>query len=302
MSQLRRRFEQALESLADKLKEDRNVLALLLSGSLSYDVVWEKSDIDLMIIVRDTKLKQAEKNLALTEWDVNIHVWIEERSAFRKILEGSLRSSFIHSYFSKSKLVFSKDSSINDLYKDVELLGSRDQQSQLLAQASSILPFIAKVEKFLYDKNDPQYAFIWFSYMYAGLAKISVNMAGEVASREVIHQAMKHEPDFFGKIYTELIDTPKTEAVLAEALALLDKFLTERLEPIFKPLLDFLSYQGRIKSAREIDSWAQQEWNIEGLISACEWLADKEIIHRTSVPVRLTPSSQVELEELAFYY
>ena len=296
------RFEEALESLAEKLKEDRNVLALLVSGSLSYDVVWEKSDIDLMIIIKDGKLKQAQKNVALTEWDLNIHVWMEERSAFRKIVEGSLRSSFIHSYFSKSKLVFSKDASIYDLYKDVEVLGSRDQQSQLLLQASIIMPLIAKVEKFLYNKHDPQYAFIWFSYMYAGLAKISVNLAGEIAGREVIHQALKHDPDFFQKIYTELIDLPKTEVVLEEALAQLDRFLMERLDKIFKPLLDFLSYQGRIKSATEIDTWAQQEWNIDGLIGACEWLADKEIIHRSSVPMRLTPSSLLEVEELAFYY
>ncbi|MEM6801590.1 MAG: hypothetical protein AAF696_09300 [Bacteroidota bacterium] len=302
ISRVQLRFEEALKSLAEKLEEDRNILALLVSGSLSYDVVWEKSDIDLMIIAKDGKLKQAQKNLTLTEWDVNIHVWIEERSAFRKLVEASLRSSFIHSYFSKSKLVYSKDASLYDLYKDVELLGSRDQQSQVLAQASFILPLIAKVEKFLYQKNDPRYAFIWFTYMYTGLAKICVNLAGEIAGREVIHQAMNHEADFFRKIYTELIDLPKTETALEEALIAVDRFLTERIDRIFKPLLDFLSFQARIKSATEIDSWAQQEWNIEGLIGACEWLADKEIIHRSSVPIRLTPSSLVEVEELAFYY
>lgn len=296
------RFEEALGILLEKLQEDRNVLAVIVAGSLSYDVVWEKSDIDLMIIIRDGKLKGQDKDIALTEYDVNIHAWAMERSRFRKIMEGSLRNSFIHSYFSKSSLLFTRDESIRDMYEGVEKLGSRDKQSQLLSIASSFMPLISKVEKFLYSKNDPQYAFIWITYMYSGLARIELNLAGEIASREVVHQALKLNPDFFKAIYTELIDAPKDKAAIENALQLIDTFLVERCKDIFQPLLDFLSEEGRIKSATEIDTWAQQYMNIQGLVGACEWLADKEIIHRTSLPHRLTQTSLEEVEELAFYY
>ncbi|MEO1213898.1 MAG: hypothetical protein AAFY45_10250 [Bacteroidota bacterium] len=296
------RFEEALDLLLEKLQADKNVLAVIVAGSLSYDVVWEKSDIDLMIIIRDGKLKGQDKEVALTEYDVNIHAWALERSRFRKIMEGSLRNSFLHSYFSKSRLLFTRDESIRDLYEGVEKLGSRDKQSQMLSTASSFMPLISKVEKFLYSKKDPQYAFIWITYMYSGLARIELNMADEIVSREVVHQAIKINPAFFKAIYTDLIDAPKDKAAIEKALYLIDNFLVERCKDIFQPLLDFLSDGGRIKSATEIDTWAQQQMNISDLVGACEWLADKEIIHRTSLPHRLTPTSPEEVEELAFYY
>ena len=296
------RFEEALGILLEKLQQDKNVLAVIIAGSLSYDVVWEKSDIDLMIVIRDGKLKSQDKDIALTECDVNIHAWALERSRLRKLMEGSLRNSFLHSYFSKSRLLFTRDESIRDLYDGVEKLGARDRQSQLLSIATSFMPLISKVEKFLYSKNDPQYAFIWITYMYSGLARIELNMAGEVVSREVVHRAIQLNPDFFHAIYTELIDAPKDKAAIEGALQLIDAYLVERCKDIFQALLDFLSEGGRIKSATEIDTWAQQQMNIQGLVGACEWLADKEIIHRTSLPHRLTPSSLEEVEELAFYF
>lgn len=296
------KFQEALGLLVEKLQEDKNILAAILAGSLSYDVVWEKSDIDLILISRDTKLKGSERNICLSELDVNIHAWILERSRFKKMVDSSLRGSFIHSYFSKSTLLFTKDESLKRLYEEVGKIGGRDQKSQLMATASAIVPLIAKVEKFLYIKNDPQYAFIWLSYLYAGLAKIEIFLASQIPSREVIHQALKLNPDFFQLIYTDLIDKPKTSDHIKEVLTAIDQYLEKRVKDIFQPLLTFLSSSGRIKSATEIDSWAEQEMNIEGLVSACEWLAEKEIIHQTSLPVRLTQSSLEEVEELAFYH
>lgn len=295
------RFKLALDILVERLQEDRNILAAILAGSFSYDRVWEKSDIDLMIISRDTKLKGGERNVALSEQDVNIHAWILERSRFKKMVESSLRSSFIHSYFSKSTLLFTKDESLKKLYKEVNKLGTRDQQSQLMSVASSIFPTIAKVEKFLYIKNDPQYAFIWLSYLYPGLSKIEVLLAGKITLREVVHQALELNPAFFQKIYTDLIDQPKTTESIQAALQAIDTYLEERVSLIFQPLFDYLAEAGRIKSATEVDTWAQQEMFIPGLVSACEWLAEKEIIHQTSLPIRLTPGSREEVEELAFY-
>ena len=52
---IKQQFEEALNDFIEKVKEDRNILAVILFGSLSYDTVWEKSDIDLMLITRDMK-------------------------------------------------------------------------------------------------------------------------------------------------------------------------------------------------------------------------------------------------------
>src|SRR5689334_2693987 len=109
---VRQRFERAVTNLTDLLQRDRTVLAAILGGSLSYDEVWEKSDIDLLIIGDET---HKEKSYTLTEENVNIHASVLPRSAFKKAIEGSLQSSFFHSYIAKSRLLYTHDESIYGL-------------------------------------------------------------------------------------------------------------------------------------------------------------------------------------------
>ena len=49
------KFSEALKMLVEQVQRDRSVLAALLCGSLSYDKVWAKSDIDLVLVTIDDK-------------------------------------------------------------------------------------------------------------------------------------------------------------------------------------------------------------------------------------------------------
>jgi hypothetical protein len=40
---------------------------------------------------------------------------------------------------------------------------------------------------------------------------------------------------------------------------------------------------------------------VEGVTTACEYLADRGLIGKASLPARLTKKSSVEVEELAFF-
>jgi hypothetical protein len=42
--------------------------------------------------------------------------------------------------------------------------------------------------------------------------------------------------------------------------------------------------------------------NLSGVTTVCEYLADQGMLGKASAPVRLTRSSNVEVQELAFYY
>ena len=48
-----KKFSEALGALIEQVKADRSVLAAILCGSLSHDTVWEKSDIDLVLVTID---------------------------------------------------------------------------------------------------------------------------------------------------------------------------------------------------------------------------------------------------------
>ncbi len=308
---IQKQFETALDAFVNKAKEDRHVLAAILFGSLSADRVWEKSDIDLIVVTRDDKKlfrkegkddDEVSEGAALLENDVYIHVFMQPRSAFRKMIEGGLQSSFMHSSFADSRLLFTRDETIRELYDGIGELKARDRQVQLMHAGVFVIPTLYKAEKWFHVKQDLHYSFVYILHCVNGLAKIEVFLHNQLASREVIQQALQLNPDFFNTVYTDLIDQPVSKETIAGALAHIDRYLEERISVMFQPILDYLEEEGSVRSVTEIETYFDNQMNLRGVTTVCEWLADKEIITRVSSPLRLTLKSNVEYEELAFYH
>src|SRR6476620_7361453 len=95
MADTQQRFTEALETLTDQIRKDRSILAAILCGSLSHDVVWEKSDIDLMLVTIDDQ-KVEGSAVPIYADGVNVHVNLVPRAQFRKAIDGSLHNSFVH--------------------------------------------------------------------------------------------------------------------------------------------------------------------------------------------------------------
>src|SRR6195256_1640716 len=98
-------FAAALASLIEEVKRDRSILAAVLCGSLSHDTVWEKSDIDLVLVTTDEK-KRPELGFSLYADGINVHAMLVPRADFRKMAEGAIRNSFQHSLLAKGRLLY----------------------------------------------------------------------------------------------------------------------------------------------------------------------------------------------------
>src|ERR1051326_6346627 len=107
-------FTAALDALLPQLQADRSILAALLGGSLSHDRVWEKSDIDLLLITVDDKLT-GPGHISLNADGVNVHALLMQRPAFRSLAEGALHQSFMHSFLAKCRVLFTRDDTLVSL-------------------------------------------------------------------------------------------------------------------------------------------------------------------------------------------
>jgi hypothetical protein len=300
-------YQEALELLVEKLRRDEYILAAFLLGSLSHDVVWEKSDIDMMLVGQEVQVTKhgtaPDSSFTLTEKGINIHAFVVPRSKFKRQMEGSLQSSFTHSLLTKGRLLYSHDDSIRHIYEASRgHLGARDRELQLLRAGSHVLPALTKAEKWFYAKHDLDYCLVWLMHVITGLAAIEVLQQGEITGREVIHQALAINPRFFHAVYTDLINGPKTTQTLGDSLKAIEQYLLDKVSLLYQPLLDYLSEAAGPRSTREICFHFQTHFNIECVDNACEWLADQGIIEKLSCPVRLTPKSKVDVEEVAYYY
>lgn len=298
---IRQRFSAALDALIDHVKKDRSILAVMLCGSLSHDVVWEKSDIDLMLVTVDDKHLKAS-DLPLYADGVNVHAALVPRAEFRKMVDGSLQHSFIHSFLSKGRLLYTHDETIAELCERLKDVGRRDTELQLFRAASHALPPIDKARKWFVTRRDLDYSALWMLYAATPLAQIEVISRRLVPDREVIPQALQLNPAFFRVIYTELLNTRKTPEAVGGALDAIDAYLTERAVTLFRPVLDHLREVGEARSSRDLEDHFTRHMNLSGVTTVCEYLADQGMLGKASAPVRLTRSSNVEVQELAFFY
>jgi hypothetical protein len=285
----------------ERVKEDRSVLAAILCGSLSHDTVWDKSDIDLVLVTADDKGKP-EAGVSLYADGINVHAMLMPRTEFRRMVEGSIRNSFGHSFLAKGRLLYTHDKTIEDLCSQLHVLGERDMQVQLLAAGCAALPPIYKAHKWLLTRKDLDYTALWILYSANSLAKIEVVSAGRLADREVLPQAMELNPGFFKTVYTDLLNSKKTLGNVQAALTAIDGYLADRAAKLFGLVIEHLREVGEARSATEIEDHFQRNYGINWVTGACEYLADQGLLGKASLPLRLTKRSSVDVEELGFFY
>ena len=301
MADTQQRFTAALDALTDQIRKDRSILAAILCGSLSHDVVWEKSDIDLMLITIDDQ-KVEGSAVPLYADGVNVHVNLVPRAQFRKAIDGSLHNSFVHALVAKGRLLYTHDETIADLCRRSTEIGARDTQLQLMRAATHALPSIDKAHKWLVTRADLEYTALWILYSATPLAQIEVISHRLIADREVIPQAVTLNPQLFKTIYHDLLNTKKTRKTVQDALDAIDGYVAERAPKLFAPIIDHLKEVGEARSSRELDNHFSRHFNIDHVTTACEYLADQQLIGKASLPVRLTKKSTIDVQELAFFW
>jgi uncharacterized protein len=300
-SSLHTTFTAALEALIAQIEQDRSILAAILCGSLSHDTVWARSDIDIVLVTIDDR-KVAAGDLALYADGVNVHALLLPRTKFRATVEGSIVNSFMHSFLAKGRLLYTHDPSIADLCARLADLGTRDTQIQLLRAAAAALGCIYKAHKWLLTRRDLEYTALWILYSLTPLAQIELLSRGQLTDREVIPQAMRVNPQFFERVYVDLLNTKKTAAGVGEALQAVDDYVAARTEQLFTPVIEYLRVAGEARAVSEIDNHFTRQFEVPCVLTACEYLADRGLIGKASLPVQLTRRSNVQVQELAFFF
>jgi hypothetical protein len=208
----------------------------------------------------------------------------------------------MHSLLAKGRLLYTHDETIAQLCARLREIGERDIQLQLLAAATSALPFLYKAHKWLITRGDLDYTALWILYAATSLARIEVIGARLLADREVLPQAMKLNPTFFKIVYSDLLNMPKKERGVRAALDAMDGYLAQRAGDLFRPVLDHLREVGEARSCTEIEDHFKHHFDVEGIAMACEYLADQGLIGKVSTPVHLTKKSNAVVQELAFVH
>ena len=303
------RFRAALDQLIERVSEDRYVLAIVLVGSLSEATIWRRETLGLWIIEADGVSRRLRSDgndervfRILVEDGINIHAEVIPRSRFKQMVEGSSRTAFSCIFFAERTVVYSKDPSIDQWFKQAITVAIKDQERELLAFSTWTIHAHRHATKRLEIKNDLELAFQEVLSAAHSVAYTEIIRLGQVWEQDVIYRALEASPDLFQIIYVDVLSRRKNRKVLTAALDRIDAYLEQNYKAHLKPLLQFLKKENRIVPLSEIsDNFAYSQiypWHLE---SACEWLESKGRLQKLSAPFKLTKRSLEDVEEPAYF-
>ena len=297
MKNIKERFESALNTFVDKIKSDPKVLAVIVVGSMANDVVWEKSDMDTIVLVRDAKL--AEKSYCLEEDGLIINVNIQTEFDFKRSLERTLSGGVGSSFFTRARVVYSMDDSLNEFLIEMQKIGKDDAALAFFGEASSLIYFMEKIEKWLTVKDDPLYAQMWVVYSSSTYANMRLILDNKPLSRESVLKVMEYAPELMENIYVKPLEGHMTRDEVWDILKFYKQFLEENIEILKLPVENYMS-SGQVYTVTNLTKHFRMDSH--GIYHIFDFLDEMGIVARVTETVRLTPKSRRSAEEVAFMY
>lgn len=310
LTQKLEQYQAALDGFVERLKEDRNILAAVLVGSINEETIWRKESLHLWIIETDgvTKRLKADGNdenisRILVEEDVNIHAELIPRSRFRKMVEGSSRTAFSCSFFAKRELIYSHDKSIAAWFRKANTTATKDRDRELLNTTTWAIWAHRHARKLFEIKKDLSLckeSVIWTAHAIACMQQVR---AGELREHDVIYAAIERDPELFQSLYLDVIAKKPMKKLLKGALDTAAEYLEEHYAANLKPVLKYLKKQRVVVPLSEISEYFAftqlYPWHLE---SSCEWLEEHGHIEKVSAPFKLTKKSRIDVEEPAYQW
>ncbi len=302
--EIKKRFDDALDTFVDFIKQDKSINAAMLFGSLIEGNVWEKSDVDLLLISNDERTPY--KFYWLDQDNLNFQITLYSRTRFKREFERALSGSWFQHMINTSKILFSNDETINEYILQAQSPGKRDVELQILYVIAMVIGDLEKAEKFLFLKKDVAQSYLFITRLLDNLAQIEVLLNGEVPGREVIEQAMKYNHEFFNFIFTSVIVEQTNMEKMGKIVGRIRTYLEVRTEIIFKPIIDYFRTEQDVRTISDLTihlnkmmptSW----WEIASL-AYCQWLMEQGYLERFAQPVNLTSKSYIQANEIAYIF
>lgn len=296
-TEMKERFTAAVDSFISKVRDDPNVIAIIVCGSLAYDVVWEKSDVDMTVVVRDQPLKNDSYSIVEDGITINVHLMV--RSAFKRGLERTIGGSSLQSYFSKGKIVYTTDDSLYEYFEELKKLGSDDIALSAFYLACELVFLYEKSQKWLKARKDLLYAQYFLLKAAEVIANMELCLRGEPSSREAIQKALAINPEAITPYYQDAMSHHFSEEEIMNTIERIDNYLEQHIDILKKPVIEFMSDQ-EIKTSTLI----ARHFHVEShfIMGIFDYLSDKGVIEKVSQTIRITPKSKLAVEELGYLY
>lgn len=299
---LRKKFDTALEMFIDRIKSDTSILAVFVLGSYTNGIVWEKSDIDMILVTNEERVLQ--DLIVIHENEVQINAYSISRKDYSRSQQRFLHGSLMHHMLSTSKLIYSIEKGISDFNRDMFNVAERDRELQIMLSCEFLVGIIHKLKKSLYIENSLEKAFSWLILATTQISRILIFLESQIPGRDVITQAQEISDNPILNNIMKVFKEGYTEENLELSINILENFLIENISSFYKPLFEYLKESMGERSHSEMDLHFRKSTGFPNLtlVESIIWLTDQGLLMTGVKPKRITARSRVTVDEVTVYY
>lgn len=242
-------YQKAFNSVVDRIKIDKSVLAVMVFGSMVTGDLWEESDIDFIIIVN--KNFEKIRDIYTEEENIPVHIKLMGKEKFIQIYSDTLKGGYFHRIFSSSRLIFSKDMDITVRYDGGRLFPDADRERWGMCFLGKLLKEMGVCKKYL--SSDALHT----SYSSAircieKYSKLFVNSSGYMISKDVMTMALNLNEDFKQCVDKLFFEKSNVSETIKETMTYLEESVNLSIKSNCDLLLNYMRDKDKFISAEEI--------------------------------------------------
>lgn len=242
-------YQKAFNSVLDRIKIDESVLSVMVFGSMVTGDLWEESDIDLFVIVKEDFGKI--RDIYTQEKGISVHVKLMGKEKFIQIHSDNIKGGYIHRIFSSSRLIFSKDMDITVMYDGGRFFPDVDRERWGMCFLGKLLKDLGVCKKYL-SSNGIYTAYSTAIRCIEKYSRLYVNSAGYMISKDVMTMALNLNEDFKLCVDKMFFEKSNTSETIQETITFLEQSINSSIKRNCALLLNYMREKDKFLSAEEI--------------------------------------------------
>ncbi|MBK1809344.1 nucleotidyltransferase domain-containing protein [Clostridium sp. YIM B02505] len=243
------RYQKVFTSVIERLRENQDILAVMAFGSMVTGDLWEGSDIDIFVILKEQQ--ESIRNIYTEENGISVHMKLLSKENFLNFYQNNVIGGYMHRILISSKLIFSKDEHITNVFNSFRYINDSEREKWNLVYLGDILKDISHCKKLIANSNIKS-AYLTCMRTVENFASLFLNFNGYLVSKDVISVAINLD-DNFNVILDELVNASNDlEAVIYSTLNFVEGFLEKNIRSCCSALIKYLREHKNFMSAEEI--------------------------------------------------
>ncbi|MEG1482647.1 nucleotidyltransferase domain-containing protein [Clostridium sp.] len=243
-------YQKAFNYMLDNFKKNENVLAVFTFGSMVSGDIWEESDIDFFVIYNLDYSRT--RDIYSENFKIPVHTRIVSKDNFLKSYEEDGSKGVARNILRFSKLVFSRDKDVNNLYNRAIYIGDEFNHIENLEYLSKVIKDVGICKKYI--QNDRVYtAYEMMVRSLDSFSKLYLNLNGYTVSKDAIRMAINLNDEFKTLVDNKLFSGIKAEDII-EIIDYINSYIDDNILNGAKIVTDILSEHDGYLSSSEIMS------------------------------------------------